>query len=198
MSLIVVLPLLTIYTATKLYRPQLTKNDRLALLWFILSGSLHCILELYYILNFTTIAANTDFASSLWKEYAKSDSRYLAQNPLVYVLESITVFIAGPLSLSTAWCIWQQSSIGRYLGQLVVSLMHLYSAALYFGTEFIAKESNCRPELVYFAGYLVAMNLPWILVPSWLITESFGVITHGMVIAKERKNTQAEPLKVTE
>ncbi|KAJ1796866.1 hypothetical protein LPJ75_007163, partial [Coemansia sp. RSA 2598] len=174
MALIVSLPLVSLYLASKVYRPQLTLSDRLTMLWFFLSGSLHCLFELYYILNFSAIASNADFAASLWKEYAKSDSRYLAQNPLVYVLESITVFIIGPLSLWTAWRIWQRSSIGRYLGQLAVSLVHVYSATLYFGTEFLAKESNCRPETVYFAVYLVAMNLPWIVVPFWLIAQSFG------------------------
>ncbi|KAJ2703902.1 hypothetical protein FB645_003722 [Coemansia sp. IMI 203386] len=188
MTLMIGLPLLALHIAAKHHRPHLSLTDRFIFLWFVLCGSLHCLFELHYLRNFHTLASNTDFASSLWKEYAKSDSRYLAQSPLVYVLESITVFVVGPLSLFTAWCIWQQqqndSSAARFLGQMAVSLMHLYSALVYFGSEFLAKQSNCRPEPVYYVGYLISMNLPWIIVPIWLIVQSFGVIAHAMKNAK--------------
>lgn len=35
--------------------------------------------------------AAQDFFGQLWKEYAKSDSRYLAADPMVLTLETITV-----------------------------------------------------------------------------------------------------------
>ncbi|KAJ1959465.1 hypothetical protein GGI12_004323 [Dipsacomyces acuminosporus] len=152
-------------------------------MWFVLCGALHCGFELYYVLHFTTINASTDILASLWKEYAKSDSRYLAQVPLVLILECITVFFVGPMCWLTVHGIYARSAL-RHVSQLVVCVLHLYSVALYYGTELIAPESNCRPEPLYYYGYFVAMNAPWVLVPLYLLVASTRELYQGMLTAQ--------------
>ncbi|KAJ2434483.1 hypothetical protein GGF42_009217, partial [Coemansia sp. RSA 2424] len=158
----------------------LGRSDRLAAMWFVLCAALHCVYELYYLVHFRTLAATQDVLASTWKEYAKSDSRYLAQVPLVFALEAITVTVTGPLCLVAAYAIWTQSLGARHIAQLSASVLHLYSVALYFGTELVAAESNCRPEPLYYYGYFMAMNAPWVVVPLALAIQSTGAITHGM------------------
>ncbi|KAJ2029249.1 hypothetical protein H4S03_007494 [Coemansia sp. S3946] len=162
----------------------LSRSDRLAAMWFVLCAVLHCLYELYYLLHFRTLAATRDILASTWKEYAKSDSRYLAQVPLVLMLESITVAVTGPLCLVAAYGIWTQSLGIRHIAQLCASVLHLYSVVVYFGTEMMAAESNCRPEALYYYGYFMAMNAPWVVVPVVLATQSFGAISRGMRISK--------------
>ncbi|KAJ2743663.1 hypothetical protein GGI20_003583 [Coemansia sp. BCRC 34301] len=161
----------------------LGRSDRLAAMWFVLCAALHCIYELYYLVHFRTLAATGDILASTWKEYAKSDSRYLAQAPLVFALEAITVAVTGPLCLVAAYGIWVQSPGARHIAQLCASVLHLYSVALYFGTELVAAESSCRPEALYYYGYFIAMNAPWVVVPLMLAVQSTGEICLGMRIA---------------
>ncbi|KAJ1850584.1 hypothetical protein LPJ73_003383, partial [Coemansia sp. RSA 2703] len=145
---------------------------------------------LYYVLHFSTISRETHFAASLLKEYAKSDSRYLAQVPLVLVLEIITVVIIGPMCFWTAWAILKNNS-SRHITQLSVCVLHLYSVTLYFGTEFMVPESNCRPEFVYIWIYLIGMNAPWVVVPLYLAIDSGKQIYTGMLVAKRVSRNMA-------
>ncbi|KAJ1824905.1 hypothetical protein GGH91_000210 [Coemansia sp. RSA 2671] len=165
----------------------LRRPDRLAAMWFVLCAALHCVYELYYLLHFRTLVAAQDILASTWKEYAKSDSRYLAQVPLVFALEAITVTVTGPLCVAAAWGIWTQSLGVRHIAQLCASVLHLYSVALYFGTEVAAPESSCRPEALYYYGYFLAMNAPWVVVPLVLVVQSLGTITRAMSVAKKIK-----------
>ncbi|RJE24399.1 EBP domain protein [Aspergillus sclerotialis] len=83
--------LLGITLAISFLRPNLSKADRFAILWFVLSGSLHCFFEGYFILNHGHMGGAQDILGQLWKEYALSDSRYLTSDTLVLCMESITV-----------------------------------------------------------------------------------------------------------
>ncbi|KAJ2818162.1 hypothetical protein FBU31_005975 [Coemansia sp. 'formosensis'] len=173
-----------LFASRRIRGRALKRSDRLVAIWFVLCAALHCVYELYYLLHFRTLVVTQDILASTWKEYAKSDSRYLAQVPLVFALETITVTVTGPLCLVSAYGIWTQSLGVRHIAQLCASVLHLYSVGLYFGTEIIATESSCRPEALYYYGYFIAMNAPWGLVPLVLATQSFGAISRGMRIAK--------------
>jgi len=51
-----------------------------------------------------------------------------------------------------------------------VSLAHLYGVALYYSTcyaeQFYRGVSYSRPETLYFWGYYVGFNAPWVVVPA--------------------------------
>ncbi|KAJ2860191.1 hypothetical protein GGI22_002783 [Coemansia erecta] len=168
-----------IYTAR---RRRIALSQRLTALWFVLCGALHSLFELYYLAHYRTLAQEQTMVADMWKEYALSDSRYLGAVPMVRALEAITVLATAPLCWTVAYAIWCDMHAIRHLAQLSASLLHLYSVAIYFGTEFMSPASNCRPEPVYRLGYFVGMNIPWVLVPVFLGTISFWEIYRCMAL----------------
>lgn len=58
---------------------------------FSLAGTIHCVFEGYFVFNHQRMPLMQDFFGQLWKEYAKSDSRYMTFDPLVLSVESITI-----------------------------------------------------------------------------------------------------------
>ncbi|KAJ2717165.1 hypothetical protein H4R19_000109 [Coemansia spiralis] len=167
--------------------PRLARADRAAALWFVLCGALHCGFELYYLAHFRTILATHDVVGQMWKEYAKSDSRYVAQSSVVRALETVTVAAVGPLCWTAAYGVWTERAATRHLAQLAASVLHAYSVVLYYGTELLAARagrSSCRPEALYFVGYFLLANLPWLVVPVWLGVASATRITQWMAVAQ--------------
>ncbi|KAI2791014.1 hypothetical protein POX_c03868 [Penicillium oxalicum] len=71
------------FTLVSYTRPKLRVNDRIAVLWFVLSGTMHCFFEGYFMINHQKMASAQDLFGQLWKEYALSDSRYMTSDTLV-------------------------------------------------------------------------------------------------------------------
>ncbi|KAM7197033.1 Emopamil-binding protein [Naviculisporaceae sp. PSN 640] len=163
-------------------------RDQFGIGWFLLCGFLHCFFESYYVLNYDTLASKQTLFAQLWKEYSLSDSRYLSQDLFVLTIESLTVLTLGPLSLLTAILIARQSSL-RYLSQAVVSSMHLFSVALYYGMCFVSESVNgygySRPQFLYYWVYFVGFNAPWVLVPIYLLYQSGREIKGAFDLVKE-------------
>ncbi|KAF2141287.1 uncharacterized protein K452DRAFT_251086 [Aplosporella prunicola CBS 121167] len=156
------------------WRPSISGIDQFLVLWFVLSGFLHCFFEGHFILNRSRMPLMQDFFGQLWKEYAKSDSRYMAADPLVVTIESITVVVWGPVSFLTAWFIVTDSAY-RFPFQALVSTGHLYSDVLYYVTSFVDLQrgiEHSRPEALYFWGYFVIMNAFWIIIPACKLSKS--------------------------
>ncbi|OMP84739.1 3-beta-hydroxysteroid-Delta(8),Delta(7)-isomerase [Diplodia seriata] len=181
------------------YRPSINARDGCLVLWFVLSGSLHCFFEGYFLVNHSRMPAAQDFFGQLWKEYAKSDSRYLAADPLVLTLETITVLIWGPLSFLTSWCIVSESPYRLPL-QALVSTGHLYSDTLYYVTSFLDMRRgvlHSRPEALYFWVYFVVMNALWIIVPAckWIrtTTDMRGDMTNDCYQISSTKVSRGAP-----
>ncbi|KAL3428405.1 emopamil binding protein [Phlyctema vagabunda] len=162
---------------TRRQNPNLRGSEQVLVLWFVLTGLIHCFFEGYFVYNHASMPARRDFFGQLWKEYALSDSRYMSADPLVLVMESWTVAIWGPLSLLTAVLITQDSAY-RYPVQALVSTGHIYGNLLYFSTslyeEYAAGTRYYRPEPFYFWVYFVAMNAVWFVVPGWCL---YGSVT---------------------
>ena len=71
--------------------PGLSRLDTACALWFATCASLHLFFEGHYVLRHSTIAAENSVLSQLWKEYAKSDSRYVSGDLQLLAIELITV-----------------------------------------------------------------------------------------------------------
>ncbi|KAI9314077.1 putative EBP domain protein [Dichotomocladium elegans] len=155
-------------------------GDSLRFMWFMLCGVLHCGFEGYWVYHRSTIASRTDLLAVLWKEYAHGDSRYLIEDELLVALETITVFLWGPLCFLTALAIWHKSPI-QIIPQLLVSFAHLFSCTLYFAMDFTKGFPNCHPHPYYFWIYFVAFNSPWIIVPVFLINQSITKIAAALI-----------------
>ncbi|OAX85076.1 hypothetical protein ACJ72_00548 [Emergomyces africanus] len=168
--------------------PKLGRADRLAILWFILTGSIHMFFEGYFVLNHTRMASSQDFFGQLWKEYSLSDSRYLTSDPFVLCMETITAILWGPLSFLLVYLIASEHPL-RHPLQLIVSSGQIYGDVLYYSTSLFDHYYNglsyCRPEAYYFWFYYVFMNFIWIVIPSYYLVRSMGVMSHAIQFVSE-------------
>ncbi|EAS32202.3 EBP domain-containing protein [Coccidioides immitis RS] len=164
-------------------RPSLPKADKLAVLWFVLSGSIHLFFEGYFVLNHTRMAPAQDLFGQLWKEYSLSDSRYLTSDPFVLCMETITAVLWGPLCFILAYLITTESSL-RHPLQLIVSVGQIYGDILYYATSMFDHYHNglsyCRPEAYYFWCYYFFMNFIWIVIPSHYVKSSICVMSRAV------------------
>ncbi|AEO69193.1 uncharacterized protein THITE_2146203 [Thermothielavioides terrestris NRRL 8126] len=163
----------------KRYNPGLRRADQLIVAWFALCGFLHLFFEGYFVLRHASLASSQSLFAQVWKEYALSDSRYLTSDPFMLCIETLTVLIWAPLSLTTAVLAARgrpREQGARHLLQALVSGGHLYGVALYYGTCALAERlrgaTYSRPEVVYYWGYYVGMNAPWVVVPAVLLWRS--------------------------
>ncbi|KAL1882774.1 hypothetical protein VTK73DRAFT_899 [Phialemonium thermophilum] len=69
---------------------------------------------------------------------------------------------------------------------------HLYGVALYYGTCYFEYHhhaiSHSRPEFLYYWVYYVGLNLPWALVPFYLL---FHRVKEVMAISKAFKRVDS-------
>ncbi|KAL2798704.1 Emopamil-binding protein [Aspergillus keveii] len=168
---------------SKWIRPTLSIASRIAILWFVLSGTLHCFFEGYFMINHDRMVSAQDFFGQLWKEYALSDSRYLTSDTLVLCMETITVLLWGPLCFGVAYSILYNHSL-RHPLQIIVCMAHLYGDTLYFATslydDHVHGRPYCRPEPFYFWVYYFFMNFIWIVVPAYYLHQSMKTISQVM------------------
>ncbi|KAJ5088589.1 hypothetical protein N7456_012205 [Penicillium angulare] len=164
-------------------RPALRMADRIAILWFVLSGTLHCFFEGYFMLNHKHMASAQDFFGQLWKEYALSDSRYMTSDTLVLCMETITVLLWGPLCFVVAYLTATRHSL-RHPFQIVVCMSHLYGDTLYYATSlfdhYVHDRPYSRPEGYYFWVYYFLMNFIWIVIPFHYLYQSMTILSTAM------------------
>ncbi|KAK5627676.1 hypothetical protein RRF57_003391 [Xylaria bambusicola] len=137
----------------------------------------------YFVLNHATVASSQSLLAQLWKEYALSDSRYLTSDFFMLSVESITVFFWGPLCLANAIAT-ARNSPSRYALRIIACVAHLCGVALYYATSqcefYFTGRSHSRPEFVYFWVYYVGFNLPWAILPAFLLWDSVKTVTRAM------------------
>ncbi|KAF8858405.1 EBDP4, emopamil-binding protein [Acephala macrosclerotiorum] len=165
----------TTFLVVKNARPSLPTPDFWTIIWFIMCGFIHLIIEGYYSYNFLTLPGNEDLLAQMWKVYSLSDSRYLTQNAFVLCMESITAIFWGPLSFLVSYLILTDHQL-RYPLQTVLSLGQLYGDVLYFTTnwfdEAVYGMGYSRPEPEVFWGLYVGLNAIWIVISSALLFTS--------------------------
>ncbi|KAI1312208.1 Emopamil binding protein-domain-containing protein [Xylaria venustula] len=181
--------------------PRLGTSGLAVFCWFLMNTCLHCVFEGYFVLNHATLASSQSLLAQLWKEYALSDSRYLTSDFFMLSVESITVnhflyhlsvsmrnnqhskFFWGPLCLANAIAT-ARNSPSRHPLRIIACVAHLYGVALYYATSqcefYFTGRSHSRPEFVYFWVYYVGFNLPWAIVPAFLLLDSVKTVTRAM------------------
>ncbi|KAH8164664.1 hypothetical protein CIB48_g3594 [Xylaria polymorpha] len=154
--------------------PGLRASSLAVFCWFVMS---------YFVLNHETVASSQSLLAQLWKEYALSDSRYLTSDFFMLSVESITVFFWGPLCLANAIAT-ARNSPSRHALRIIACVAHLYGVALYYATSqcefYFTGRSHSRPEFIYFWVYYVGFNLPWAIVPAFLLVDSAKAVTRAM------------------
>ncbi|KAI5776577.1 Emopamil binding protein-domain-containing protein [Geopyxis carbonaria] len=171
------------WMAMGVLNPRLSRSEKAAASWFLISALLHLHFESHFLRYRHTLASSLSLPSQLWKHYALSDSRYLSNDAFVVGIEQLTVAIIGPLCLLT-WAASVRQSAWRHPARVVVCVLHAYGCALYFVTG----RGQCRPEWWFWWVYLVGMNVPWIVVPAVL----GGRSVRAMVAALEEVEARRE------
>ncbi|KAJ2063571.1 hypothetical protein GGI17_001646 [Coemansia sp. S146] len=164
-------------------RNTLSCKDRFIVVWMLVCAGIHIVLEGYFSFNHGTLAGKQTIMADLWREYAHSDSRYLTSDPFTVIMEGITAVFDGSFALVAAYGILADSPI-RHPAQLITSLAQLYGDVLYMATNYMEGFRYTNPHPMYFYGYFVLMNLPWIVIPTYLIIDSCKSIYRGMLIAQ--------------
>jgi len=166
------------WSFTSRVAPRVKVMDKIILLWFCLTGSIHLFFEGYFAYNHTRMGGAQDLFGQMWKEYALSDSRYLTSDPFVLCMEAITAAFWGPLSYVMVYFIITSHPL-RYPLQAIVSLGQIYGDILYYSTclfdHYYRSLTYCRPEAYYFWFYFFFINFIWILIPGALLVSSLTI-----------------------
>ncbi|KAI9887509.1 MAG: hypothetical protein M1823_000688 [Watsoniomyces obsoletus] len=155
--------------------PNLPTAEKATIMWFVICGFIHFFFEGYFALNHTRMGPAQNLFGQLWKEYAKSDSRYLTSDPFVLCMESLTAICWGPLGFVVAWMITTSNPL-RHPLQIIISLGQIYGDVLYYATSvfdlYYKGLAYSRPEFYYFWGYFFLVNFIWIVIPGLLLCSS--------------------------
>ena len=167
--------------------PTFTRSDRLVTTWFLICGCIHMVLEGYFVVGASWIPHCSSLLSQIWKEYAKSDSRYMVKDSTVWGIEMITAFLEGPACFWTVYALLRSKPY-RHVLQLLISVGQLYGVVLYYLTAIMDGDIYSDSRAYYYWGYFVLMNLPWVVVPSILIVSSVRAIVAAFESAASTKS----------
>ncbi|KAH6631222.1 Emopamil binding protein-domain-containing protein [Chaetomium tenue] len=172
----------------RVVQPNLSKGKLYTVMWFMLCGCIHLFFEGYFAYHSAEMPARIDVFGQLWKEYSKSDHRYLTRDGFTVCMETVTAVAWGPLSFLIGWLTIKDHPL-RYPLQLIVSLGQIYGDVLYMGIFFFDEAVHgavyCRPERFYFWVYYVMMNGFWFVIPGWLLFEAVVECTKALRLAQE-------------
>jgi len=120
----------------------------------------------------------------LWKEYARADFRWGISDPTLVSLELLTVFGAGPLACYILKQLVHDDP-ARHYWLIVLSTAELYGGWITFCPEWLTGSPNLNTSnALYLWIYLFLMNTIWVVVPLWLMFDSYSHIS-GALRAKQ-------------
>jgi len=153
--------------------------DRVTFVWLAFDAMIHFTLEgsfLYYSTFGRTVASSTGALAESWKEYARADYRWGLADETVVSLELLTVFGAGPLCCLILWQLLRGDP-ARHYWIVVLSTAELYGGFMTFCPEWLTGNKNLETSnFLYFWVYLVFMNMLWVVIPLWLMWDSYNFI----------------------
>ncbi|KAK4238408.1 Emopamil-binding protein [Achaetomium macrosporum] len=171
-------------------QPGISRGKLLTAMWFMLCGCIHLFFEGYFAYHNAAMPGRVDLFGQLWKEYSKSDTRYLTRDSFTVCMETVTAVAWGPLSFLIGWLVITDSPFAHPL-QILVSLGQMYGDVLYYAIFFFDESVYgavyCRPESVYFWAYFVMMNGFWIVIPGCIIVNSIAETAKAFRFAQKNK-----------
>jgi cholestenol Delta-isomerase len=155
---------------TWLAASSLSGRDRGMVVWLVITGIIHVVVEGAFSLNarFYQNENPTMLLLELWKEYSKADSRYATRDTFTTAMETCTAFLVGPMCFAAAYGLLKRCS-WRWVLVLVLSTFQLYGDILYFATYWMDEADFSRPEPMYFWFYFVTINGIWVVIPLWCV-----------------------------
>jgi len=171
------------YTGSrKLLSPQASFTDRATFIWLAFDALIHFSFEgsFLYLSTFgRSVNTSVGPLAELWKEYARADFRWGTSDPTVVSLEILTVLGAGPMC---CWILYQlvNNDPARHYWIVVLSTAELYGGWMTFCPEWlVGSPSLDTSNWLYLYVYLMFMNVLWVIIPLWLMVDSYQVLARS-------------------
>ncbi|KAI6027644.1 Emopamil-binding protein [Pisolithus microcarpus] len=167
-----------------------TWQDRLTFAWLTFDGTMHLIFEgsFLYLSTFgKSVNTSTGVFAEMWKEYTLADTRWGVADPTVVSLEILTVLGGVPL----CWYILSllvKNDPARHYWIVVLSVAELYGGWMTFCPEWLIGSPSLNTSNALFLWvYLVFMNSIWVVIPLWLMVDSYNHIAGSLRAAAKIK-----------
>ncbi|KIK04094.1 hypothetical protein K443DRAFT_676223 [Laccaria amethystina LaAM-08-1] len=169
-------------------------QDRYTFIWLAFDALIHFTFEgsfLWLSVFGRQVNTSTGPFAQMWKEYAAADYRWGVSDPTVVALEILTVLGAGPLCCY----ILKQLVNGdpaRHYWIIVLSTAEIYGGWMTFCPEWLVGSPNLNTSNpLYLWVYLALMNGIWVVIPLWLMIDSYTHIA-GSLRAQQSSNLKAK------
>jgi len=175
---------LVAYIGSKTLLPKNAKwQDRFTFVWLAFDAMIHFSFEgsFLYLSTFGR-QVNTSVGpfAELWKEYTLADKRWGFADETVVSLEILTVLGAGPLCCYILKQLVRDDP-ARHYWIVVLSTAELYGGFMTFCPEWLTGSPNLdTSNPLYLWVYLILMNTIWVVIPLWLMYDSYGHIADSI------------------
>ncbi|KXS09177.1 emopamil binding protein-like protein [Gonapodya prolifera JEL478] len=197
--LVATLAMLTVaYVGVNTANPKLNTVLKAISVWYAFDSIMHLTFELgYTVVTLQGGASKFEggFFVELWKEYGKADARWAVYDPTILSLELLTAYVAGPLA---AVCLYGTlfDKPWRHFAQIVLNVAELYGGWMTFAPEWV----NGSPALntsnpIYLWLYLVFFNGLWVVIPFFLLYESFYAVVDAQKALQKARATSEKKSK---
>jgi len=163
-------------------------QDRATFIWLAFDMMIHFSFEgsFLYLSTFgRTVNGSVGPFADLWKEYARADFRWGFSDPTVVSLEILTVLGAGPLCALILYQFLNKDP-ARHYWIIVLSTAELYGGWMTFCPEWLTGSPNLdTSNPLYLYVYLFFMNVIWVVIPLWLMYDSYGHIAGALRLAQK-------------
>ncbi|KAL4069882.1 Emopamil-binding protein [Scleroderma yunnanense] len=177
--------------ASKVLLPRRASwQDKLTFIWLAFDAMIHFSLEgpfLYLSMFGRSVNTSSGLFAEMWKEYTYADARWGVSDPGVVSLEILTVLGAAPLC---CYILRQlvKGDPARHYWIIVLCTAELYGGWMTFCPEWLTGSPNLdTSNALYLWVYLVLMNMIWVVVPLWLMVDSYGHIAGSLRQVKGTK-----------
>uniref|UniRef100_A0A8B9KTT0 EXPERA domain-containing protein n=1 Tax=Astyanax mexicanus TaxID=7994 RepID=A0A8B9KTT0_ASTMX len=134
-----------------------------------------------------TVATSDNILAELWKEYGKADQRWLHSDPNIVSLELLTVVLDGFLALLLVYAIVKDKHY-RHFVQITLCVCELYGGWMTFCPDWLIGSPNLNTSnWLYLWVYLTFFNGIWVVVPGFLLYQSWKDLQRSHYALKKQK-----------
>jgi hypothetical protein len=193
----------TANSASSYAAPIFLANDykrQVVIWWSLISGLVHVLWEGTWSVAAPYLqapAAQHDWRL-YWTLYGFADYRFVHADPFVRSLEFVTGTAVAALNLWASYHVWKRRRVSSaMMALLIASVMEVYGAVLYFGSEYLNAWANVdTTSFVNTWVLFFGLNALWFAFPGWCIYE---VVVHytgasGSFRADAKLDRQKRPI----